>query len=315
MKSIDTDKLSKELNDTLIHRACIQRSGEYLASFLVKDGRSVDAIRLIGRCQVHDMSKITDAEEFMSLASIVDTLDDLKDINHEQSPEQIEAKKLHWKHNSHHPEYYDSPNDMTDLDLMEMACDCHSRSKQYNTNLIDYIKAQQDLRFHFDNDHFNKLLYYCTILVKLTKNDDYSSLLNQKHVHFDLKDSTIATLEHFDDSCYPEVLLTDRLRLIKKNNPDFASVEYKLYLRKENEEVGQISIKCSGFIEYKVYENYLGNYYATEALRKIVEISHFKVLKISIRKDRLDSQQVARDIGFIVSDATENTYTFKLKKK
>ena len=67
---------------------------------------------------------------------------------------QQEAIKLHWKRNSHHPEHYDSPNDMSDLDLLEMACDCHARSKQYKTNLIEYIDAQQEIRFHFDREHF-----------------------------------------------------------------------------------------------------------------------------------------------------------------
>ena len=28
---------------------------------------------------------------------------------------------------------------MTDIDLLEMACDCHARSKQYGTNLLEYI--------------------------------------------------------------------------------------------------------------------------------------------------------------------------------
>ena len=126
MRNIDTEKLSKEINDTLVHRQCVMRSGNYLARYLIHMNRSVDAIRLIGRCQIHDMSKITNAEEFMALASIVDTIDELKDISYSPNQEQIEAKSIHWKRNSHHPEYYDSPNDMTDLDLMEMACDCHA---------------------------------------------------------------------------------------------------------------------------------------------------------------------------------------------
>lgn len=315
MKSIDTDKLSKEMNDTLIHRSCVMRSGEYLATYLNKNNQSVDAIRLIGRCQVHDISKITNAEEFMSLASIVDTLDDLKDINHVQSKEQIEAKSLHWKHNSHHPEHYESPNDMTDLDLMEMACDCHARSKQYRTNLLSYITTQQSIRFHFDNDHFKKIFFYCEILAKLTKNDSYEDLINQSHVHFDLKDSTLETLEHFDDSYYPNSITTNRLTLFKKNNPDFASVEYTIYSREDNAEVGQLSLKCTGVIEYKVYENYIGNDYANEAIKKMVEIAHFKVLKMNVRKDNLAAQETVKSVGFQVSSGTENTYVFKLRKK
>ena len=58
MKKIDREKLSKEMNDTLVHRACIMRSVEYLSKYLIHNNRSVDAIRLIGRCSVHDISKI-----------------------------------------------------------------------------------------------------------------------------------------------------------------------------------------------------------------------------------------------------------------
>ena len=67
---------------------------------------------------------------------------------------------------------------MSDMDLLEMACDCHARSKQYGTDLIEYITVQQDLRFHFDREHFRKLKAYCTALVEMTKDDDYSQLLN-----------------------------------------------------------------------------------------------------------------------------------------
>ena len=191
MKKIDTEKLSKEVQDTLTHRACVMRSGMYLASYLIRKNRSVDAIRLIGRCSVHDISKIQNTEEFMALASIIDDIDQMSDIEHVPTREQIEAKALHWKNNSHHPEYYESPNDMSDLDLLEMACDCHARSRQYNSDLIAYIKIQQDLRFHFDKEHYKKLLEYCTILVHLTKNDDYSAVLNDSEpLCFNLKDST-----------------------------------------------------------------------------------------------------------------------------
>ena len=55
--SIDR-KLSEEMNDTLIHRQCVMLSGQYLAGALINMGRSVDAIRLLGRCSVHDISKI-----------------------------------------------------------------------------------------------------------------------------------------------------------------------------------------------------------------------------------------------------------------
>ena len=226
-RDIDTNKLSLEMNDTLIHRQCVMLSGQYLANALIEMGRSVDAIRLIGRCSVHDISKIQGTDEFMSLASIVDQMHEMQNVSHELSPQQKEAIRLHWKRNSHHPEYYDNPNDMSEMDLLEMACDCHARSKQYGTNLIEYITIQQELRFHFDREHFRKLRAYCMALVEMTKDDDYSQLLNPDTVLcFDLRDSTMKSLERFDEVGYLDYISTDRLFLTKENNPDFASVVY-----------------------------------------------------------------------------------------
>ena len=124
----------------------------------------------------------------MSLASIVDEIDEMHNVKHKLSDKQRKAIMLHWKRNSHHPEYYDNPNDMSELDLLEMACDCHARSKQYGTSLLEYIDIQQNIRFNFDREHFRKLRSYCVALVELTKNDDYSSLLNpDMKLSFDLR--------------------------------------------------------------------------------------------------------------------------------
>ena len=315
MKTIDTLKLSKEMNDTLVHRACVMRSGQYLSRFLIHRNRSVDAIRLIGRCSVHDMSKIQNTEEFMLLASIVDQMHDMQNIEHILSEEQINAIKLHWKRNSHHPEYYDNPNDMSDMDLLEMACDCHARSKQYGTDLIEYITVQQDLRFHFDKEHFRKLKVYCTALVEMTKDDDYSQLLNPDTVlTFDLKDSTMKMLENFDEAGYDEYISTDRLFLTKENNPDFASVVYSINLREDNCEVGYVSVKCNGILEYKIYEGFRGNGYGAEALSKIIECTNMNEIFIILKKDNDKSIETVLSIGFVQVEGGDTTNTYRYKK-
>lgn len=315
MKKIDTEKLSKEMNDTLVHRACVMRSGEYLSKYLIHRNRSVDAIRLIGRCSVHDISKIQNTEEFMSLASIVDEIDEMHNVKHKLSDKQRKAIMLHWKRNSHHPEYYDSPNDMSELDLLEMACDCHARSKQYGTSLLEYIDIQQNIRFHFDREHFRKLRSYCVALVELTKNDDYSSLLNpDMKLSFDLRDSTMKMLERFDEDCYYDYISTDRLFLSKELNPDFASVVYSVNLREDNSEIGYASVKCNGIVEYRIYENYRGNGYGHEVLGKIIEISNMDELFIILKKDNDISKEVVLDLGFVEIEHGDNTVTYRYRR-
>lgn len=315
MKTIDTEKLSKEMNDTLIHRACVMRSGQYLSRFLIHRNRSVDAIRLIGRCSVHDMSKIQNTEEFILLASIVDQIDDMHNIEHILSDEQVNAIKLHWKRNSHHPEYYENSNDMSEMDLLEMACDCHARSKQYGTDLLEYITVQQDLRFHFDKEHFRKLKSYCIALVEMTKDDDYSQLLNPDTIlSFDLKDSTMKMLERFDEAGYTEYISTDRLFLTKVDNPDFASVVYSVNLREDNCEIGHISVKCNGVMEFKIYEMFRGNGFGPEVLSKIIECTHMDELFIILRKDSEQSIADVLSVGFVPIEEGDNTITYRYKK-
>ena len=315
MKTIDTEKLSKEMNDTLVHRACVMRSGQYLSRFLIHRNRSVDAIRLIGRCSVHDMSKIQNTEEFMALASIVDEISDMQNVEHILSKEQVNAIRLHWKRNSHHPEYYDNPNDMSEMDLLEMACDCHARSKQYGTDLIEYITVQQDLRFHFDREHFRKLKAYCTALVEMTKDDDYSQLLNPDTVLcFDLRDSTMKSLERFDEVGYLDYISTDRLFLTKENNPDFASVVYSINKREDNTEVGYVSVKCNGVMEYKIYEGFRGNGFGPEALSKIIECTHMDELFIILKKENDISKEAVLSIGFVPVEHGDSTVTYRYKK-
>lgn len=315
MKKIDTVKLSKEMNDTLVHRACVMRSGEYLSRYLIHRNRSVDAIRLIGRCSVHDISKIQNTEEFMSLASIIDEIDEMQNVEHKLSDKQRKAIMLHWKRNSHHPEYYDSPNDMSELDLLEMACDCHARSKQYGTNLMEYISAQQDIRFHFDKEHFKKLKTYCVALVELTRKDSYADLLNpDMKLCFDLKDSTMEALEVFDEDGYLDYVSTDRLFMTKMDTCDFASVLYTINLREDNSEIGYVSIKCNGYLEYKIYEGYRGQGYAHEALKQMILCSGMEQVFIVLKRDNEISREAVIDLGFTVVEEDVNTVTYKYVK-
>ena len=72
--------------------------------------------------------------------------------------------ELHWKHNSHHPEYFENVEDMSELDIMEMCCDWHARSQQYGTDFLSFVKTRQENRFHFPETMFEKIWNYCVIL-------------------------------------------------------------------------------------------------------------------------------------------------------
>ena len=315
MKNVDTEKISKEINDALMHRACVMRSGKYLSRYLIHCNRSVDAIRLLARCSIHDISKIQNTEEFLSLASIIDQIDSMHDVGHVLSTSQQDAIRLHWENNSHHPEHYVNSNDMSDLDIMEMACDCHARSKQLGTDLLEYITTQQELRFHFDNKHFYMLKRYCTMLVELTRDDDYSIVLNDNYdINFDFKDTTMRMLENFDDSSYVESVRTERLYLRKESTADFASVAYSINSMEAGEIIGFITLKFNGHIEYRIYEKYKNMGYAKEALAKFLEISNMEKLYIVSRKEDLENIEMLKDLGFQAGDSLGELITLRYSK-
>jgi hypothetical protein len=299
-----------------MHRACGMRSGKYLAKYLIHCNRSVDANRLLARCSIHDNSKIRDTAEFLSLASIVDEMDSLHDISHVLSDSQTNAIKLHWKKNSHHPEFYKNSNDMSELDILEMACDCHARSKQYKTDLIEFITTQQDLRFHFDIRHFYMLKRYCTVLVELTKDDDYSVIFNDDYnISFNFKDSTMRQLEAFDDSCYVDCISTDRVYMSKEETADFASVAYSIFLKENNAKIGNISIKFNGYMELNMFQEYVDYDYGEEALAKVVEVANNNALYIVLRKDDEKTIKMLEKIGFVALDSSTETIKFKYTKE
>ena len=89
---------------------------------------------------------------------------DFKDPTSLLDEDKIKAIEVHWKNNSHHPEFYSNIYNMTDLDLMEMACDCFARSLQYETDFLNFILVRQENRFKFPNSVFEKYYHYCKIL-------------------------------------------------------------------------------------------------------------------------------------------------------
>lgn len=52
---------------------------------------------------------------------------------------------LHFSRNSHHPEYYDNPANMTFMDIIEMVIDWNAAVKTYGTNtLSDSLEVQRE---------------------------------------------------------------------------------------------------------------------------------------------------------------------------
>lgn len=153
----------KMFQDTMIHKGYVSKSIHKLARYLEKEGAIEHAQLLRERAKTHDNSKISYADEMMALSRIINDKSSLKDANKQLSPIKKDAIALHWKHNSHHPEHFKSVLDMSKLDTMEMCCDWHARSTQYKTNFLEYVKTQQENRFHFPDWIFAEIWHYCMV--------------------------------------------------------------------------------------------------------------------------------------------------------
>lgn len=157
-------KTIEHIQDTLIHKQLVIESGLILIKYLEKHGREDDATQLARRCVRHDNSKL-ESDEMKQFLKLPAEKENMKDARKEMPNEVKRLVEMHWKHNRHHPEFFEDYHDMTDVDIMEMVCDWHARSAQFNTNFMDFIITRQQNRFNFDEEFFRKVLDYCEILV------------------------------------------------------------------------------------------------------------------------------------------------------
>ena len=154
----------KMFRDTLIHKSYIMKSCKRLADYMENNGAVEHAKMLMERAKIHDDSKISCEDELNALSRIINDKSTLVDSSKQLSPIKQDAIKLHWEHNTHHPEHFKTPMDMSKLDIMEMCCDWHARSTQYNTDFLKFVEERQKDRFHFPDWMFAEIWHYCKVL-------------------------------------------------------------------------------------------------------------------------------------------------------
>ena len=156
--------------DTFIHKEYVFNTCNLFAKYLENNGQKEDAKQLRNRAIVHDNSKIINKDEFEALRSIVNDKYEMKNADAQLSEHKQNFIKLHWQHNTHHPEHFENVEDMSKIDRMEMVCDWYARAKQYNTQFLEFVKKRQEDRFHFPDDMFKEIMEYCEIIYNLDKN-------------------------------------------------------------------------------------------------------------------------------------------------
>lgn len=163
MNRVEQMYIKAHITDTLVHKATLLSVAQKMVEYLFENERGGEAIELAKRCFVHDNSKL-ESEELYNFAELMSQTKDSK--RKPLTDNQKKLIELHWKNNRHHPEYHKHQEDMTEIDIMEMCCDWYARTVQFKTNFMEIVEAQQNERFHFDEETYKKIKMYCQILVK-----------------------------------------------------------------------------------------------------------------------------------------------------
>lgn len=149
--------------DTILHKKYMLESGLILIQYLYNNNRSQDALDLAKRCARHDNSKL-EGEEISQFIKLDKNKSSMIDSSILLSDDTKKIIAIHWKNNKHHPEHFKSYEDMSEIDIMEMVCDWYARSKQFQTDFLNFVKTRQENRFRFNEDFFEKVYNYCKII-------------------------------------------------------------------------------------------------------------------------------------------------------
>lgn len=123
---------------------------------------NIDTVKLLERAKKHDLSKFKDPE----LKPYIWLTEYYRCKNKKipfQYPEGVkEETEKAWTHhkeaNRHHPEYHNSPKDMTTVDIAEMVADWAAMSQEYNNDLKEWVDKNVNKKWHFTNKQ-TKLIY------------------------------------------------------------------------------------------------------------------------------------------------------------
>lgn len=121
----------------LEHIQNVQRNCYKLGLKLIKSGDVEFGRILIANGQIHDNSKLTGIE-FDHLYS--------------GDPILMTVVKHHASTNPHHPEYWGSIQQMPDVYVAEMVCDCAARSAEFGSDLRKWFSEEATKKYNFTMD-------------------------------------------------------------------------------------------------------------------------------------------------------------------
>lgn len=148
MELTSLDKVSIVLD----HIQNVQRNCNRLGLKIMKNGDVEFGRMLIANGQMHDNSKFKGLE--------------FKHLFY-GDPFLPNVASHHATTNAHHPEHWNGIQNMPDIALAEMVCDCAARSSEQGTNLREWFAKDATTRYNFkmDDEVGIKLTKYIDLLL------------------------------------------------------------------------------------------------------------------------------------------------------
>lgn len=142
----------EKLEKVLDHVKHVQENCYKLGFRLIKSGQFELGRNLIANGQIHDNSKFRGIE-----------FDEL----FYGSPILASVVKHHSSTNPHHPEYWGEIQNMPELFIAEMVCDCTARSGEFGSDVRQWFitEATEKYRFKMDDAVGQKIIYFLDILL------------------------------------------------------------------------------------------------------------------------------------------------------
>jgi hypothetical protein len=146
----------------VIHKQNIIRYGSLFCEWLIEKGNMDGAKTLYLRLLQHDNSKFEEYE--------------WEHLWHDEPKEKFEtARKLHWKTNAHHPEFWcGSHNEMSHIYLMEMVADWYSRMKENGEPSFGEWLQKAKKRYKFTEKKWAEIMRYAHLIVELDEEEKRS---------------------------------------------------------------------------------------------------------------------------------------------
>lgn len=142
----------EKIETVLNHIQNVQRNCYKLGLKLIKMGKVELGRNLIANGQIHDNSKFKGIEF---------------DHLFYGDPILADVIKHHNTTNPHHPEFWGNIQTVPEIYLIEMICDCTSRSSEFGTDIRVWFKEEATKKYNFsmDDEVGKKITYFLDLLL------------------------------------------------------------------------------------------------------------------------------------------------------